>query len=317
MKSISKWLTFVLLSLIVARVAVAQDQTTVATVAKVIKVGDLNRTYYLHVPQDLPKHKAAPLVLMFHGGGGTPAFAERESKFSELADREHFVVVYPEGMGKSWNDGRDDKTVAAQRDNTDDLGFVAALIDDVAKEYKIDAKRVYATGISNGAIFSHFLAANLSSRIAAIAPVAGGIAARWSERFNPDKPLSVLILQGVDDPLVPFEGGDIKLTRRIKRAGIIATEEAVKKWVQHNGAQRQAVIEKLADKDPRDGCRVKKLTYPQGKDGTEVMLYRLEGAGHTWPGGLQYLPKMIIGKVCRDINGTEVIWQFFKTHGRS
>jgi polyhydroxybutyrate depolymerase len=73
-------------------------------------------------------------------------------------------------------------------------------------------------------------------------------------------------------------------------------------------------MEELPDKDPNDGCRVKKLTHAKGKHGTEVVLYRIDGGGHTWPNGLQYLPKKIIGKVCRDINGTEVIWEFFKMH---
>ena len=283
------------------------------TVARTVKVGDLNRTYYLHVPAKLPTDKPAPLVLMFHGGGGMPAFAERESKFSELADREGFLVVYPEGIGKSWNDGRNDKVIAAQRDKVDDLAFVAALIDDVAKDHKLDAKRVFSTGISNGAIFSHHLAANLSSRIAAIAPVVGGLAEASRDKFQPEKPVAVLILQGTDDPLVPYDGGDINALGS-KRSGIIATDDAVKKWVEHNGCQREAVTEELAYKDSKDGCRVKKFTYAKGRDGTEVVLYRIEGGGHTWPNGMQYLPERLIGRVCRDINGTEVIWEFFKSH---
>ncbi len=291
--------------------AVAQHR---GTVARLIKVGELNRTYHLHVPKNMPKDKAVPLVLMFHGGGGTPAFAERESKFSDLADREGFLVVYPEGVGKSWNDGRGVKAIPAQRDNVDDLAFIAALIDDVAKAHKVDPKRVYATGISNGAMFSHYLAANLSSRIAAIAPVVGGMPEPLSEKFKPEKPVAVLILQGTEDLLVPYKGGDVTPPGAGKRGRIVATEDAVKKWAEHNGCQREAATEELADKDPKDGCRVKKFTYAKGKDGTEVVLVRIEGGGHTWPNGLQYLPKKVIGNVCRDINGTEVIWDFFKAH---
>ena len=284
------------------------------TVVRTTKVGDLSRTYYLHVPTNLPKDKDVALVLMFHGGGGTPAFAERESKFNDLADREGFLVAYPEGIGKSWNDGRNNKTIAAQRDNIDDLGFIAALIDDVANDHKLDRKQVFSTGISNGAMFSHHLAANLSSRIAAIAPVVGGLAEPSRDKFKPEQPVSILILQATDDPLVAYNGGDIVLPGGAKRAGIIATDETVKKWVEHNGCQREAVEEDLADKDPQDGCRVKKFTYAKGKDDTEVVLLRIEGGGHTWPNGLQYLPEKVIGKVCRDINGTEVIWEFFKAH---
>ncbi len=142
----------------------------------------------------------------------------------------------------------------------------------------------------------------------------GGLPKPSSEKFKPEKPVAVLILQGTDDPLVPYHGGDIGLPGGQKRAGIIATDEAVKRWVEHNGCQSEAVTEEVADKDPKDGCRVKKFTYAKGRDGTEVVLYRIEGGGHTWPSGLQYLSEKVIGKVCRDLNATEVIWEFFKAH---
>lgn len=284
------------------------------TTAHTVKVGNLIRTYHLHVPAKLPKDKAVPLVLMFHGGGGTANYAERESRFSPMADRKGFLVAYPAGIGKSWNDGRGDKNITAQRDNIDDVAFIAALLDDVAKEHKLDTKRVYATGISNGAIFCHRLATNLSPRIAAIAPVAGGMPEAWSKTFKPEKPVSVLIVQGTDDPLVHYAGGEITVPFGKDHGKIIPTDNAVRKWVEHDGCNREPVTVELPDKDPTDGCRVKKYTYSKGKDGTEVILLKIEGGGHSWPDGLQYLPKGVIGRVCRDINGTEAIWEFFRTH---
>jgi polyhydroxybutyrate depolymerase len=284
------------------------------TVARTIKVGELSRTYYLHAPTTLPTEKAVALVIAFHGGSGTGRQIERESKFSDLADREGFLVAYPDGVGKSWNDGRGIQAIPAQRDNVDDLAFVTALIDDVAKDHQVDGKRVFATGISNGAMFSHYLAANLSSQLAAIAPVVGGMPESTSEKFMPENPVAVLILQGTDDPLVPYKGGDVTPPWARKRGKIVATEYAARLWAEHNGSQREAIMEELADKDPKDGCRVQKYTYPQGKDGTEVVLYRFEGGGHTWPNGVQYLPEKIIGRVCRDIDGAEVIWTFFAAH---
>ncbi len=281
----------------------------------VLKVGDRERTYYLHVPVNLPKDRAVPLVLMFHGGGGTPVYAERESRFDELADRDGFLVAYPEGVGKSWNDGRNVEAIAAQHEKVDDLGFVAALLDDLARRHKLDTRRVFATGISNGGIFSHTLAAQLAARVAAIAPVAGGLAGTLQDRFKPEKPVSVLILQGTADPLVPYNGGDV-VAFGSKRGKILSTDETVKKWVEHNQCRREPVKEELPDRDPKDGCAVTRYRYPQGKDGTEVVLYRIEGGGHTWPNGAQYLPEKLIGKVCRDIDGSDVIWEFFKSHPR-
>ncbi|MFZ2658576.1 MAG: PHB depolymerase family esterase [Victivallales bacterium] len=298
------------LSMIGCQYAAGQNRDTVA---RTIKVGELNRTCYLHVPANLLKDKAVALVLVFHGGGGTPAYAERETKFSELADREGFIVAYPEGLKKSWNDGRGEEDVPAQHDKIDDLAFIAALIDDVSKDQRIDGKKVFSTGISNGAIFSYYLAVNLSSSIAAIAPVAGGLPKAYSNDFKPEKPVSVLIFHGTDDPLVHYNGGDVTVLGK-KHSGIIPTDETISKWVERDGCNRDAIEEDVPDKDAGDGCRVRKFTYAKGKDGTEVVLYRIEGGGHTWPDGKQYLPKMIVGPVCHDINATAIIWEFFKAH---
>jgi polyhydroxybutyrate depolymerase len=284
------------------------------TQVRTVDVHGVHRVYYLHVSHRQREDAPVPLVLIFHGGGGMPAYAERETRFSELADREGFMVAYPQGYKRSWNDGRNEKAIAAQRDHVDDLGFIAALIDDVARDYRVDAKRVYAAGISNGAIFSHYLAVRMSTRIAAIAPVAGGIAEPVSWNFSPDRPVSIVILQGTEDPLVPYAGGDITLPWGTRHGAIIPTESAVKMWAERDGTVRNAVVETLPDTDLADGCRVIKFSYAQGVDATEVMLYRIEGGGHTWPGGRQYLPVRLIGRLCRDVNATEVIWQFFKSH---
>ena len=212
----------------VAAQAAAQASARQST-AYTVTVGNLNRTYYLYVPSNASKDRPTPLVLMFHGGGGMPAYAEKDSKFSELAEREGFLVAYPQGFEKSWNDGRGDSAVAAQRDNIDDVAFVAALIDDIGKRHNVDSKRVYATGISNGAMFSHYLAAKLSAQIAAIAPVVGGMPEPLEKVFNPESAISVLIFNGTADPLVPYQGGDITAFGK-KRGRIISTDGAAKKW---------------------------------------------------------------------------------------
>jgi polyhydroxybutyrate depolymerase len=274
-------------------------------------VGARDRGYRLHVPPRLDREQPVPLVLVFHGGGGDPAGTERLTRFSELADREGFLVVYPEGVGRNWNDGRENPYSGAFRDAIDDVAFVAALLDSLAAEFRIDLRRVYATGISNGAIFSHFLAANLSSRIAAIAPVAGSIAVPFDARFGPAQPVSVLIINGTEDPLLPYQGGGVAGGRRGR---VIAVEEGARKWAGADGCTMAPESRSLADAEPGDGCRVLSYTWNGCRSGTQVVLYRLDGAGHTWPGGAQYLPDFIIGKVCKDIDGAAEIWKFFKAH---
>ena len=278
-----------------------------------LTVDGLRRSYRLFVPTGLKDAETIPLVLVFHGGGGTGWGTERLTGFSDLAERERFIVAYPNGIGRSWNDGRDTTVSRAHRDHIDDVRFIATMIDAISTEHRIDPKRIYATGISNGAIFSHYLGARLARRIAAIAPVVGGIAEPFDKHFKAEQPVSVLILQGTDDPLVPFDGGDVAGG---KRGRIISTKETVKKWTQQDRCGPTPEIAKILNHDPDDGCEAERSTWSSCRDGTEVTLYTLRGAGHTWPGGAQYLPQRFIGKVCRDIDATEVIWNFFKRHAK-
>jgi poly(3-hydroxybutyrate) depolymerase len=146
------------------------------TVSRRLEVDGRTRTYLLHVPAALSRGRPAPVVLVFHGGGANAEGTEHMTGFSSLADREGFLVAYPEGVGRNWNDGREIPGSTAHREKLDDVGFVTALIDTISREHAVDPLRVYATGMSNGGIFSHYLAARLSERIAAIAPVVGGMA---------------------------------------------------------------------------------------------------------------------------------------------
>jgi len=275
-------------------------------------VGGVTRTYRLHVPPGLTAGQKAALVLVFHGGGGQGRGIERMTGFSDLADRESFLVAYPDGYSRNWNDGRGATALRAQKEGIDDVAFVEALIEDVTSRWPVDTARVFATGISNGAIFCHYLAAHLSGRIAAIAPVAGGIAEPIAGVFSPSDPVSVFILQGTADPLVPYAGGDVAWGR----GRIIPTSAAAALWVRVDGCLQAPASERLPDADPGDGCTVTSTRWSGGRRGTEVLLYDIHGGGHTWPSGLPYLPERWVGKVCRDVDATEAIWAFFQSHSK-
>jgi polyhydroxybutyrate depolymerase len=299
------------LSFVVLAASLCACAAAANTVERMMTVDGVARSYLLHVPADLDKQRPMPLVLVFHGGGSTPAMMERLTRFSELADRERFIVCYPAGLQRHWNDGRDPKAMGARAD-VDDVRFVAALIDAIAREQAVDRKRVFATGISNGGFFSHYLGARLSAEIAAIAPVAGGIAERFRPEFHPAVPVSVLVIQGTDDPLVPIGGGEV----RGRRGRFVSTDEAIALWLRTDGIAGAPMVKELADTDPRDGCRTTARIWSGGSRGAEVSYYEVTGGGHTWPGGAQYLSRALVGVASNDFNATEVIWQFFKTHPR-
>lgn len=302
-----KWPRFAVLgSFLLATAVTAQTPS----VQRSVQVGGRQRTYRLLVPA-AAKVGPAPLVLAFHGGGGKGRSMETLSGLSAIALRESFIVAYPDAYEGNWNDGRTDFDATAHRLNIDDVAFVRAMLTDIAWVTPIDQKRVFATGISNGAIFSHFLAARLSDRIAAIAPVAGGMADPFHTQFAPAEPVSVFAIQATKDPLIPFDGGSVA---KSKRGKVIGTAAAMRLWAQRDSTDARPETGALADKDPRDGCTVTWKKWTGGRNATEVWLYVEQGAGHTWPGGPQYMPKLLVGSVCRDFDASEAIWSFFKAH---
>ncbi len=164
------------------------------------------RTYALYTP---PQPSASmPLLIALHGGGGRGSgmIHITYGGFNRLAERETFVVVYPDGVDKRWNDGRGLTEWRAHRERVDDVGFIAALIDQISAEQPIDRRRVYVTGISNGGMMSYRLACELGDRIAAIAPVVAALPAHLSGCVPPHA-MPIILMNGTDDPLIPYQGG--------------------------------------------------------------------------------------------------------------
>jgi len=275
----------------------------------------LKRTYVIHVPASSDKTRQMPLVIALHGGGGTGKRMERLTLggLNKLSDREGFVVVYPDGTEEHWNDGRDKVKYRAHREKIDDVGFLSALIDHLAKGGNIDKKRVYVTGISNGAMMSNRLACELTGRIRAIAPVAGNMPYDLVSRCSPSRPIPVLMISGTKDPMMPWEGGEAHFLR-LKFGKVLSVPETIKFWQTHNHCAPVPVITREPDKDTRDGTRVRKEVYAGCASGAEVILYTVESGGHTWPGGYRYLPEKLIGKTSGHIDANELIWGFFKQH---
>ena len=276
----------------------------------VLTVDGRDREYLLYSPQqlyDTTEHR--PLVLMLHGGGGTARQFLRETGDSifALAERHGFYVAFPNAVNKMWDFG-DGKVSEGLEVRVDDRAYFGAVLDDTASRLPIDADRVFATGISRGGQASYFLACEFPGRVRAIAPVAMPLPEFMAERCRGGPPVGVTIMNGTDDPVVPFDGGEITVGRR-KRGRVLSTDETVSLWLQRNGCREGAGRKTRLDPD-RDRTHVE-LTEWRDCDGAPVQLYTVVGGGHTWPSGSQYLPRLVIGRVSTDIDGATVAWAFF------
>jgi polyhydroxybutyrate depolymerase len=223
---------------------------------------------------------------------------------NEKSDVAGFVVVYPSGTGATplflyWDAG------GVRGRVSDDVGYIGRVLDDLATVVNVDAKRIYATGMSNGGMMCYRLAAELSDRIAAIAPVAGSMAL---EALRPTRPVSVLHFHGTRDGLVLFGGPDERIPKNLK---FLSVDASVRAWVKANGCPESPVVSTLPDTDG-DGLSVRREYFGPGKEGTEVILYAIEGGGHTWPG--RDAPTRFLGKSTRDISANDIIWEFFQRH---
>jgi polyhydroxybutyrate depolymerase len=313
----TKWPSLVLIGLILiihtGSVSCARSRTRTDTpgfLSKSITVDGLDRSYHLHIPSTYSNSAAAPLVMALHGGGGTGKKVDKLLNLNILADHFGFIVAYPDAVNGHWNDGRGVKKYRSQRENIDDVHFISGLIDAIAGEFNIDKKRIYVTGASNGAMMSFRLGCELANKITALAPVIGSMPENLVAGCSPARPLPLIMINGTDDPLVPWEGGYVHVYRK-KLGKILSVRQTIDFWVARNDCSPIPQLSMLPDNDPQDGTSVHKSAYGQCADGADVVLYEIKGGGHTWPGGYQYLPELLIGKTNQDLDATETIWNFF------
>jgi polyhydroxybutyrate depolymerase len=263
------------------------------------------RAYIVHVPPGAGA-KPLPVVINLHGGGGNAENQQRYSGMDRVADREHFVVVYPDGTGRLkrmlvWNAG-----TCCGASFADDVGFIRAVIDDVAKRIPIDRKRVFATGMSNGAMMSYRLAAEAPDLVAAIAPVAGSMVL---VRFHPTRPISIMHIHSVDDPRALYNGGlgpPFPITNnRVEHPPV---EQQLAKWIAYDGCRATPTVAKrLAG----EGNTATKLVYAPCSSGAQIILWKLTGSGHVWPGSSKNFERLL-GKPTHLFDASEEIWSFFR-----
>jgi polyhydroxybutyrate depolymerase len=275
-----------------------------------IEAGGVTRTFTAQLAEQTP----APLVIVLHGNLQTGADMALRTSWPEVARREHFSVVFPDGLNRAWADLRSHHLMRTPPAGTDDVGFIAALIGKFVADRVADAKRVYVTGISNGGAMAIRLVCERAGLFAAAATVVINLSDEQAEACHPSQPTPMLMMNGTADPLVAYQGG--RATGRFAAAGLWSTEQTLAFWRRVNGCEdRDAAVTPLDDRDRNDRSTVTAVSShcPAGRD---VMLYRVNGGGHRMPGRFpdSYLARgvtLLLGPQNHDIDGAEAIWEFF------
>jgi polyhydroxybutyrate depolymerase len=266
----------------------------------VLRSGGLDRTYVVHVPASYDGSQPVPLVLVLHGSGGSAEIANRISGMSAKSDAAGFLAVYPQGLGTSATFNAGLCCGYAGRTMLDDVSFMRDVVTDVSADYLVDAHRIYAAGMSNGAMMVHRLGCEMSDVLAAIAPVAGALEVECA----PAEPVSAIVFHGNADAIVPYAGGPAETVPRGMDPDYDPVSTAVDVWATTDGCTGATDEQVSASvvRQVRTGCL----------PGYGVELYTVDGGGHAWPGGE---PGWDGGDVpTTEVVATDLIWDFFAAH---
>jgi polyhydroxybutyrate depolymerase len=260
------------------------------------------RRYLLYVPKAYDRSRPTPLVISIHPGATWPAFEMNTSGWNELANQYGFIVVYPAGSGAFLGTFTRGASIwpGGPHSLPRDVRFISDLIDKLEAQYNIDPNRIYANGMSNGGNMAFLLSCTLSARIAAVGVVAGAQPQSWD--CGDSKAVPTVAFHGTADKLAPYRGGESPIAPM--------PFANIPDWTAHVARRNQC---KGDPSDTRITASVRRLAYTNCAQNADVVLYTVEGGGHTWPGG-RPLPEWIAGRTDEDINATKVMWDFFVRH---
>jgi len=284
-----------------------------AAVAETITIDSVKRTFSAR----LADVKPAPLVVVLHGNTQTGADMASRTSWPAVAKREHFTVVFPDGLSRAWADLRSRESRAGHTppECTNDVAFIAKLVEKYVGDGIADPKRVYVTGLSNGGAMTMTLACKRADLFAAAASVIMDFTDDIANAYQPSRPVPILVMNGTADPLIPYQGG--RGTSPYAVDGFWSAEKTIAFWRKVNGCEEgDAASTDLADNDSNDQSTVTLITShcPAGRD---AVLYRINDGGHRMPGSFPdsrfvRLVNFIFGPQNHDIDAAETIWAFFK-----
>lgn len=295
----------ILIILIACTILVAEDSfsSTTGTINGKIEVDGKERSYVLHIPKGYYLDgKEVPLLIAIHGRLGTGNQMMKTTGFNDIADREGFIVVYPDGLDRSWADGRGE--TPSDKKEVDDVKFISMLIFKLESKYRIDSTKIFVCGHSNGGAMTHRLGFDISERLAGIAPIGANVSSEMVKNFSSKKNIPVLFINGTADEYIPFEGGEGKSTGFIYPPVM----DILNRWKDFNGCTGEVTPDTIDKFD--DGTTA--FVYNYNCSSKPVKLIKVVNGGHGYPGGLSQLPQWILGKHSEEINASEEIWKFFK-----
>lgn len=269
-----------------------------------LSVGGLERTYHVHVPPGYDPRKPAPVVLVLHGALMNGPIMEWFCGVSKKADEAGFIAVYPDGTGPggklyTWNAGSFPGKLNPKA--ADDVAFIGKLLDELPQLLPVDRKRIYLSGMSNGAMMAYRLAVELPNRFAAVCAISGTLALEDAE---PKTPMPILHMHGTKDGLVPFDG-------TMKGGGPFrfpSVAETLRHWIKVNRCSATPKVTELPT--TRDKLQVVRKDYRSGTEKAPVVLYVIDGGGHTWPGMQRHAA--FLGATTLNLVANDVMWEFFR-----
>jgi polyhydroxybutyrate depolymerase len=273
------------------------------------------RKYTVHTPTGFTNTTPVSLVLMLHGGGGTMANAQGFTNLNSVSNTNGFLVVYPQGYGIiisggfSWADGRG---TSADIAGIDDLGFINKLLDTLIANYTIDTNKIYICGFSNGGFMTQRFACQLNQRYAAMASLGSIMDTTLFASCNPTRPIPMLFMLGTSDPFVPCNGGPMIGSGSV--TPIVGMDTLLNFWKTNNNCLASISPINLPDIDPTDTSTVTVFSFTNCSCNSDILFYRINGGGHTWPGVEIPSYEIVAGQTNEDIQASVELWNFFKAH---
>jgi polyhydroxybutyrate depolymerase len=288
-----------------ARTVEAAPEPDTPPEVRTLRHGGKERSYLVRVPQPRANERH-PIILLLHPAASTGKIVWGQTSLPQIARENRAILVAPDGLYKTWD------THYWKKGGVDDVGFLSQLLDALVEHDRGDPERIYVTGMSAGAGMTFALAWTIGDRLAAIGPVANNLGKEGMDKpLRLTKPLPVVHIMGTKDNSVPYAGGLV-----FGIWGVLSADETIAYWVKHNRCEKEPTSEDLPDTNTADNSRVRRMRY-LGPGGADVVHYRIEGGGHTWPNGPDdALGRRLLGETNRDIDSGKVLWEFFREKRR-